>query len=294
MHTLNPDCMIIVPRPLARHRVAGPPLGRIAGLGGRVAGLAPASRTHPAPCRSEHVAMLSVVSRPAALYRDTNVAPSQPRYNFYIATQLPAKRTTPCRAHALGRLVASPRLYYRAVSWPISRHTQQPGHARRQRAQVDRVTCLMAVSWGRVAGLMAVSWPPCCTPLSPVSRYNALYRGQVQKWAVAQLISSPFFFSLIPATGKKTTQIYIYIYIYIFIFQYTQVNLLKFILFIFLQFYTLSNLRKISSHHTFFFRLILDHFAKISQTICSHTKPKCSTFFFLCATYLSTQFNHNS
>ena len=108
-------------------------------------------------------------------------------------------------SHAGPRHVAAParscrrasrpcRSFLAAVSWPVSQHTQQPGHARRQCAQAGRVPCLLAMSWGRVTGLMVVSWPPCCTPLSPLSRYNALYRDQVQKWVVAQPDFLHYFF----------------------------------------------------------------------------------------------------
>ena len=97
---------------------------------------------------------------------------------------------------------------------------------------------------GRVAGPLdrvmasprpyrrAVSWSPCCTPLSPVSRYNALYRDQVQKWAVAQPDFLHYFFFFITATGKTTQYIYIYIY------SINQINLLKFILFNFFSSFT--------------------------------------------------------
>ena len=62
-------------------------------------------RSTPASCRRA----LRAVSQPlAALHRDTRSPPSQPRYNYYIATQLSAARTA---RRIVGHL---------AVSWPSS------------------------------------------------------------------------------------------------------------------------------------------------------------------------------
>ena len=88
-----------------------------------------------------------------------------------------------------GRIVAC------LATHPTARPCAQEAHASRPcRVPPGHVVGLVAVSWGRVARLMAISWPPCYTPLSPMSRYKALYRDQVQKWAVAQPDFLHYFF----------------------------------------------------------------------------------------------------
>ena len=96
----------------------------------------------------------------------------------------------PCRGLAPGCIVASPwscRSAHRPCRRPccsLSR-TLSPAQSR---AVLQRLPGRVLRPLGRVAGPLvrvvasprpyrrAVSWSPCCTPLSPVSRYNALYR----------------------------------------------------------------------------------------------------------------------
>ena len=141
----------------------------------------------------------------------------------------------PYRGLAPGRIVASA-WSCRSVHRPCCVLSRTLSYAQ-SRAVSERLPSRVTGPLDHVAGLLgrvvasprpyrrAVSWPSFYTPLSPVSRYNALYHDQVQKWAVAQphfLHCFIFFYSCYWKNYPKKylyTHIYIYIYIYIYIFQ---------------------------------------------------------------------------
>ena len=129
-------------------------------------------------------------------YRDTNVAPSQPRYNFCIATQLPSKRTARRVARAPGRIAGC-----QAVSWPC-------------RGLLHRVVV-------RPCAPLRIASQPCPALLCHDTICCIMTQHKLK------MGSNPFqtllffffffftsFFFLIPTTGKPP------IYIYIYIFQF--------------------------------------------------------------------------
>ena len=102
----------------------------------------------------------------------------------------------------------------------------------------SRVTRCVVTQGCPLATTQGLSPKPCLS--GPVSQYSLLYCDS----NLEKMGSSPFqlhctfsfffffihFFFIVPATGKPLKNIY---YIF-FVFQYNQINLLKFILFIFL------------------------------------------------------------
>ena len=177
--------------------------------------------------------------------RHTNVAPSQPRYNFCIATQLPAKRTARRVARAPST-VSQDAWPYRgravAVSWPAA-----PCHGVPLRAASQPCPALL-----------------CHDTIDYIVTQHKLKMGNKPFHSLLFFFSHQFFF-LIPATGKPPKE-------NIFFFSFSS-KLNKFIKIYFIHFFssfthckTLENF--FSSHH-FFFHLILDYLLKISQTTCS-------------------------
>ena len=191
VHTLNPDCTPTVPRPRTRRRVVactglyrGPPLGRVPGIGGLVAGLAGCIAAR-APARSLRsiTAFPSAVSR---LYRDTTQRPTRAFVTirpFVSRPSLPTARSSRVRRSPL------------RAGWPCRR----PCWSYRGTGS--------AVSWPSPDRVVAPRLRPGHT--SPAQCHDTIHCIVTQMGSSPFPISTLFFFStyifflLIPATGKS-------------------------------------------------------------------------------------------
>ena len=144
-----------------------------------------------------------IVSRPKPC-----LAPCRARTTPYRSTvsQCTAALSQRCIT-ALLRHIATQRSPPATIQTIVSQLTPWLGHARVHYRTPLRASgpCRGVVS----QGLQALSWPPCCTPLHPVSRYNPLYRdsdlkmgSSLSSFLPKKIFFTHFFFHFVPPTGR--------------------------------------------------------------------------------------------